>query len=624
MQRHDEGSFSRNGVRYSYLAFDPFKKEGPFYQEFSHLMVGYFSFSEKEILANNSSFIIHSSWFQWLLSLVVLFVAWALNLLNYFRIQNKESLEVSSLVSDYSHDGVLITDSMRRAVYCNRTLSLISGFSEIEVYQQSLRVFDLNGETFNLLPKLDAWQGFVWIEGKLHTALAHVMLNINSKANGLRPRSVALFSDPRNLARESYKDLLLANSAKSTLFDAYPLQLLQQKRFYRQTFFVVYLKIENLDLVESHYSLNEHYELGMEVRKRLFAVIGSGSLIIQYCPDTFLLTVDSSPKKLKNYLEALLTHLQAPLKLGQEQQQLRIAMGVSDYSLSCSSAKGMLQQSRIALAGLNHYQKQGWLQYSEAVDQKLARYYAIVDAFEEALHSNSIEVYFQPVIDIQSNTIVEAEALVRWTHPELGPLSPNEFIPIVEEHKLERKLSSYVIEQVCRYIAELKRKELPDISFSINLCPTELQDPYLVPHMIKTMDRFNVEHNRLVIELTERSLLSDIESANKTLDLLHKNHVRVAIDDFGTGFSSLKYLHELHVDLIKIDRSFIENYPDLDTGIILRAMVGMTKELNIPVLVEGVEKEEQLQFIKELGVTFYQGFLFSKAVDGETFMQLLE
>lgn len=154
--------------------------------------------------------------------------------------------------------------------------------------------------------------------------------------------------------------------------------------------------------------------------------------------------------------------------------------------------------------------------------------------------------------------------------------------------------------------------------------PTWITDKHLVSHIVETLDAYNLEHKHLIIELTERSLLSDLESANIVLDQLAQNNIEVAIDDFGTGFSSLKYLHELNVDIIKIDRSFIQHYPDSDEGIILRAMVGMTKELEIPIMVEGIETEEQLHFIKTLNVPYYQGFLFSKAVDEEALVNLLQ
>ena len=232
-------------------------------------------------------------------------------------------------------------------------------------------------------------------------------------------------------------------------------------------------------------------------------------------------------------------------------------------------------------------------------------------------------MYFQPVVDTITDTIIGAEALARWMHPKLGPIPPNEFIPIVEQNNLERLLGRYVVEQVVQLLYELSSITEKQLLISMNLCPTELQDLDLVPHMVRTLDAYNVPHELLIVELTERSLLTDLEVANNTLKELHQERIKIVIDDFGTGFSSLSYLHELDIDKLKIDRSFIKNYPESDDAVILKAMVRMAKELDIAVVMEGVELPEQLALLKELEVTYYQGFIFSKAVTKEEFITLI-
>jgi EAL domain-containing protein (putative c-di-GMP-specific phosphodiesterase class I) len=179
------------------------------------------------------------------------------------------------------------------------------------------------------------------------------------------------------------------------------------------------------------------------------------------------------------------------------------------------------------------------------------------------------------------------------------------------------------VETVADYLEGFISDQDETFAISVNLCPTELQDPDLVDHIVRTLDAHHVPHHALVVELTERTLLLDMEVANRVLKLLHTNGIQVAIDDFGTGFSSLSYLHELDVDVLKIDRSFIKDYPQSDDGVILKAMVTMAKELNIPVQVEGIETVEQLQFMKELSVPVFQGFYYSPAITPESFRQLL-
>ncbi len=151
-----------------------------------------------------------------------------------------------------------------------------------------------------------------------------------------------------------------------------------------------------------------------------------------------------------------------------------------------------------------------------------------------------------------------------------------------------------------------------------------LQDPSLVNFITERLNTYNIEPGRLKVELTERTLMSDLKRVQGILDQLREHNIKVALDDFGVGFSSLSYLHDLELDLIKIDRSFIKDYPANDDGIILKAMVRMAKELKIPTLIEGIETKEQLNFVKSLQVDFYQGFYFSKAVNEQEFKKLFK
>lgn len=615
--------FVMEDKHYIHQAFSPLVDKSLFYTNYPNLMNGFFTIDEEEMLASSDAFGVRAPWLPWALAISVLIIGSAILLLNYFRIQSKELLEVSSLVSDNSHDGVLILTPTKRVIYCNPTLTLISGFNRDEIFRGALRIVNLDGNSFALHQKEERWEGFVWLQGKRHITLTHVALHSVFGTKGNEGRLVALFSNPRNLARESVTSLLFTSTTQAGRLDAYPLQIFERKARHSGQFAITYVKIDNLDLLESQYSLSEHYHLSARLLRRIVETLSPGSIIIQYSPDTFLLALACDENSVGELLNSIHSNLVAPVFTHTEQsQRVIVSMGVSELYTPGSSLEELLRQSRIALAGLNHSHEHGYLQYGAVVNQQLNRYYSIVDAFKGALKARTINIHYQPVVSAVTNRIVGVEALARWTHPFLGPLSPSEFIPIVEEQSLERELGRYVIEEVGLVMAEIKNRGIHPISFSINLCPTELQDKELVSHLVETLDRHNLAHRHLIIELTERTLLHDLNQANRVLDELHANGIEVAIDDFGTGFSSLKYLHELNVDIIKIDRSFIKDYPD-DEGAIFRAMVGMTKELNIPIMAEGIETNEQLHFIQNLQVPFYQGFLFSKAIDKDALLALL-
>lgn len=627
-----DGELSIDGVNYHFRAFDPLAQESEFYRTYRHFLVGLMSFSDADVIVLEDSFLLRNKPLRWILALLLLLLGGFINLLAYFRRNDRELLAVSNLVSDQSNDGVVITDTMQHVTYCNKTFELMSGYANEELIDRKHEVRSLSGDPFDssavireARPKdlaSTSWQGFVWVLGKKHVALSHLSVSTIVNTHGYLLHDVYLYSDPRNLSRESYRTMVTAPGMAASDTDGYPLQLVEMMRTSGRHFVLVYLKLINLDMIEAQYSLDEHYALGSAIRERLIGAI-DGGLMIQYSPDTYLLAVPVESKTDHAGVSRLDAAFEEPFGSRENAQLLRVRMGVSRVSEESEDSAMMLRQSRMAFAALDHYERNGFLVYDESVNEQLKRYYLILQAFPEAVAKKELNVFFQPVVSVADGTVRAAEALVRWNHPQLGPLSPAEFIPIVEQNRLERMLGTYVVDHVVRFLRRIKDEAGKDISLSLNLCPTELQDPDLVSHMVRTLDHLGVAHDRLLIELTERTLLTDMDAANSVLEQLRNEHILVAIDDFGTGFSSLSYLHELDVDLLKIDRSFIKNYPDEDDGIILKAMIGMARELAIPVLVEGIETPGQLAFLKQLGVSSYQGFLFSKAIDADAFIKLL-
>ncbi|PKL28686.1 MAG: hypothetical protein CVV46_05175 [Spirochaetae bacterium HGW-Spirochaetae-2] len=631
--RSNFGEASMNGMNYHFHSFDPFADASAFYETHPHFLVGVMSFADDDVTVLEDSFLLRNRPLRWVLAVLILLLGGFINLLAYFRRNDRELLAVSNLVSDQSHDGVVITDTMMQVTYCNRTFESMTGFSNDEILSGMHDIRALSGEEFESAKvmrlasvqnqSIESWQGFLWVIGKRHCALTHLSVSSISNNQGHAIHTVELYSNPRNLSKESFEKMVLAQDQSTNEMDIYPLQLLETKKSRDKGFVSVYLKLLNIDLIEAQYSLDEHYVLGAQIRERIAQALQKDDLMIQYSPDTFLLAMHVSDHTDPKEIAMVQKVFDEPFGLRDKKQLVRIRSGVSAASPFCPDAAAMLRQCRMALAAQDHFERNGALVYDKTVDEHLLRYYAILQAFPGALAKRQLKVNFQPVVDVSTNMIRGAEALIRWNHPTLGALSPVEFIPIVEQNHLERSLGKYVVEQVVCFLNELQEKSFSQIGISMNLCPTELQDADLVPHMVRTLKSYGVDHDRLMIELTERTLLTDLEAANSVLEELHDEKIQVAIDDFGTGFSSLSYLHELDVDTLKIDRSFIKDYPGNDDGVILKAMVGMAKELAIPVLVEGIESFEQLEFLKSLGVSAYQGFLFSRAVDEKGFMDLL-
>ncbi len=627
----ESSEFSMGGENFYWENIKPLVDSSRWYQSNQTYWTVVVSFHDEDIPILMDSFILQNEPVKWIIGVFILLLGGIINVLAYFRKNDKELLLVSNLVAEHSHDGVFIADPSLQVTYCNPTLELMSGYSKAEFMHGHQALLTLEGEDFRIWMlhrsnlKEKSWKGYVWLVGKGHLALVHLLINAISNNNGLLIYYVGLISNTRNLSREPFEKFMHTHRDSPEDFNIVPLQRVERKIKTDLRFSLLYVKLPYIEEVEKGLVMEEHYLLSELVRARLSKVMASSDFLIQYSPDTYLLSLlDTSDGWRDSLLKRLFTIFEEPLQISNSNHMVRILCGVSRRSENGVQSQEMLSQARMALATLDHYRKSGFLVYDEGVNEQLTRYYDILQVFPRAIAAGDIKVYFQPVVHATEGRVIGAEALARWQHPALGPVSPVEFLPIVEQNGMERLLGDYVLKKVVAFLDFLKLPADQDFYISMNLCPTELQDKNLVPDMVRVLDEHGVPHRRLVIELTERTLLTDLPAANSVLAGLRKDGIRVAIDDFGTGFSSLSYLKNLKVDTLKIDRSFIKDYPEGDDGSILKAIVGMAFELDMHVVAEGVETQVQLDFLRQIGCGAFQGFLFSRAVDSDRFMELLK
>lgn len=573
LNKNREGMIKEKGQEYHYYTFSPLEEEGFLYSD-NYFLAAFISFSEKDVPFLENSFILRSRSLPIIIIVAIVIIGTFITLLVLFRQGDQEQLAVSSLVSDKSHDGVVITDNKQNITYSNRTFSLMSSYSSEDVKNGQFKITSLDKkpvEVTNLAltkGKNRTWTNLVWINGKRHISLANLNLSSVVDGNNEILHTVFLFSNPINIVKELCDNLLEVDVNHEQAIDLYPLEKLQKLVNACYDLIVVLIKVINIDAIESKFSIDEQYLLASQIRKRFYRELdlGTDNILIQYSLEHFLVAkcIGSGDHRFVERLEALFAK---PFKINNKTQQILIRAGISTLGNKNKESRALFRESRIALAALEHFERGGTLRYDKGVDEHLIRYYAILKEFPNAIRNGEIEIFYQPVVDVHTHQIISCEALARWNHPHLGFVSPGEFIPVVEQNNLERMLGRYVVEQVTKFLKVLPQ----ELSVSINICPSELQDPDLVKHMVTFLDVHKVEHSRLIVELTERTLLTDLERANKVLAKLRKENILVAIDDFGTGFSSLSYLHGLDIDVLKIDRSFIADYPENDDGVIFKA-----------------------------------------------------
>lgn len=260
--------------------------------------------------------------------------------------------------------------------------------------------------------------------------------------------------------------------------------------------------------------------------------------------------------------------------------------------------------------------------FFEAGMEKKAKERQLLEAdLREATKSGAIEIYYQPIVDLQRNEIVGCEALARWNHAMRGFVSPAEFIPVAEQSGLIEELGEYVLRRACKEAATWPAH----ISLAVNVSPVQFKSGLFALKVVSALAESGLSAHRLELEITEAVLIGDDEAALRILHELRAIGVRVALDDFGTGYSSLSYLRRFPFDKIKIDRSFVNGLTDKDASCgIVRAVVAMASEYNMVTTAEGVETEEQREMLRQLDCSEMQGFLFSRPIAAPQLRALLK
>ena len=276
------------------------------------------------------------------------------------------------------------------------------------------------------------------------------------------------------------------------------------------------------------------------------------------------------------------------------------------------SPEALLSSADIALYAAKADGRRGWRAFEKAMDTKIQIRRLIELELRTAVANHAIDVYFQPIVDVATRKIRGFEALARWRHPGRGPVSPAEFIPIVEEIGLMGEFGSAVLRRACAACASWPE----GLSVSVNMSSSQFRYGNIEKTILGALDASGLAPDRLDIEITESTLLDDRGDTRRTLEVLRARGLRISLDDFGTGYSSLSYLLSFPLDRVKIDRSFTLGLGIHErASILVESVAAMSRKLGMGVLIEGVETERQMRVIEGLGtITEAQGFLFSRPV----------
>lgn len=281
----------------------------------------------------------------------------------------------------------------------------------------------------------------------------------------------------------------------------------------------------------------------------------------------------------------------------------------------------LMQNADAAMYRAKEHGRNTFQYFTPALNERALRRMRVEGQLMHAVDRGELVVHFQPIVDVRSNALYGAEALLRWNNLDLGFLEPGDFVPLAEDTGLIVGIGRAVLDAACREAARWHRLGFPHLSVAVNIASRQLRGRALVDAVAETIAACGLRADRLELEITESSLMHDPVETMETLKALSAMGVRLALDDFGTGYSCLSHLKDMPVDTVKIDRSFVRNVvADPGNATVVEAVLAMARRLGIRVIAEGVETQDQLAFLAERGCELAQGFYFGEAIPGDRFL----
>jgi diguanylate cyclase (GGDEF)-like protein len=338
--------------------------------------------------------------------------------------------------------------------------------------------------------------------------------------------------------------------------------------------------------------------------------------------DSFLLILPEFASEQRTH--RLLACLRAPIKVMDRMFTITASMGVVRYPQDGESAETLLRCAEISLYRAKEQGRDQVEFFAPEMRQKAERTATLEVELRAALERDELTLYYQPLVDSRTGRILGLEALSRWQSPQLGTVPPDQFIPVAEQSDLIRILDEWVFIKACHQLKVWREEFGVDLFMAVNVCPSRFLNAGIVEHIISKLHEMDLPSDCLEIEITERMLMDSDPIVREQLAALHSHGVRISIDDFGTGHSSLSYLSSLPVDVLKIDRSFVQNVTtSSEQSVLVEAIVAMAGKLGLHVVAEGIEQESERDFLVACGCDLLQGYLLGHPEPPEAITKLL-
>jgi len=381
---------------------------------------------------------------------------------------------------------------------------------------------------------------------------------------------------------------------------------------------VLYIDLDRFKLINDSLGHEVGDVVLQTVARRFESQVREADMVARLGGDEFVALLEgiADPIDASLIAQKIIQSLEQPVMVNDHRFAISCSIGIAIYPKDGNTVEDLLRDADSAMYQAKKMGMNNIVFYTEDMTRKAFKRIKLYSELRQALVQQEFRLYYQPQINIQSGALTGVEALIRWQHPDKGVMGPKHFIQEAEDTGLIIPIGEWVMHQACRDMKSWLDKGFKFGRVSVNVAGPQLQRGDLLAVVRRALEKENLKPQYLELELTETYAMELIESHMQTLNDLHEMGVSIAIDDFGTGTSSLSKLKNLHIDKLKIDRSFVMDIPmDKNDEAITRAIIGMSHTLGLSVIAEGVETKAQELFLTRENCLFAQGFLYSRPLD---------
>ena len=418
----------------------------------------------------------------------------------------------------------------------------------------------------------------------------------------------------------------LTGLANRTLFQQKLGHLISQARRRNESVATMFLDLDLFNQINDSFGHAVGDLVLREVSKRLSRCLRDSDALARWGGDEFVVALSAPDVHLcaTQVAQNMLRELSEPVLVESHELHLSGSVGISLYPADGLDARTLLRAADTAMYHAKECARGSWKFFTPELTANVQHRTKLAALLHGAQQRNELSLAYQPQVDIDSGRIIGVEALMRWHRPDVGPISPTEFIPIAEDTGLIHQLGDWALERACEQAKRWHDGGARDLTLAVNVSVRQLVDPNIAERLISILRRTGLRASSLELEITENLLLQPTDDILRLLNDLTELGVRLTVDDFGIGYSSLSYLHRYPIKALKIDRSFISRIGvALHNDTIVEAIIALAQSLHLHVLAEGVETPSQVDFLRARGCRVAQGFFFSRPVDAARLTALL-